>query len=36
MGRHGAEKAPSNDPVMATVVGLLLLLFVGVCLLAVF
>jgi hypothetical protein len=36
VGRHGAEKAPSNDTLMATVVGVLLLLFAGVCLLAVF
>ncbi len=36
MGRHGAEKAPPNDTFMATVVGALLLLLAGVCLLAVF
>jgi hypothetical protein len=36
MGRHGAERAPANDTLMATIVGVLLLLLVGVCLLAVF
>lgn len=36
MGRHGAERAPANDTLMATVVGVLLLILVGVCLLAVF
>jgi hypothetical protein len=36
MGRHAPERAPANDTLMATVVGLLLLLLVGVCLLAVF
>jgi hypothetical protein len=35
VGRHGAEKAPPNDPLMAVVVSALLLLFAGVCLLAV-
>jgi hypothetical protein len=36
VGRHGAEQAPPNDPLMAVVVSALLLLFAGVCLLAVF
>ena len=36
MGRHGAEQAPPNDRLMAAVVSALLLLFAGVCLLAVF
>jgi hypothetical protein len=36
MGRHGAERAPSNDTFMATVVGVLLLFLVFVCLAAVF
>ena len=36
MGRHGAERAPANDTLMAAVVGVLLLLLVGLCLLAVF
>jgi hypothetical protein len=36
VGRHGAEKAPPNDGLMAVVVGVLLLLLAGVCLLAVF
>jgi hypothetical protein len=36
MGRHATEKAPANDTFMAAVVGVLLLLLAGVCLLAVF
>ena len=36
MGRHGAEKAPLNDGLMVAVVGTLLLLLAGVCLLAAF
>ena len=35
MGRHVAEKAPPNDPLMVSVVVVLLLLLAGVCLLAV-
>ncbi len=34
MGRHVAEKAPPNDPLMVTVVVVLLMLLAGVCLLA--
>jgi hypothetical protein len=36
VGRHGAEKAPPNDALMVAVVGILLLLLAGVCLMAVF
>ena len=36
MGRHAPERAPSNDTLMAAVVGVLLLLLAGVCQLAVF
>jgi hypothetical protein len=36
MGRHAPERAPANDTLMAAVVGVLLLLLAGVCLLAVF
>ena len=36
VGRHGAEKAPPNDGLMTAVVGALLVLLAGVCLLAVF
>jgi hypothetical protein len=35
MGRHAGNKAPANDPFMASVVSVLLLLAAGVCLLAV-
>jgi hypothetical protein len=35
MGRHGYT-APANDRLMSTVVGVLLLLLAGVCLLAAF
>jgi len=36
MGRHAGDKAPANDPLMTSVVSVLLLLAAGVCLLAVF
>jgi hypothetical protein len=36
MGRHGATKESSNDTLMTTVVGVLLLLLAGVCVLATF
>jgi hypothetical protein len=36
MGRHGAQKPPANDAFMAVIVGVLLLLLAGVCLLAAF
>ena len=35
MGRHAPETSPANDTLMAAVVGVLLLLLAGVCLLAV-
>jgi hypothetical protein len=35
MGRHAGKRAPANDPLMTSVVSVLLLLAAGVCLLAV-
>jgi hypothetical protein len=35
MGRHG-DTAPANDRLMSVVVGVLFVLFAGVCLLAAF
>ncbi len=36
MGRHAGNPAPANDRLLTPVVTVLLLLFAGVCLLAVF